>query len=118
MEGDWEEEENCPKTSPLTPIRITKGLKNKGKETEAKAAREEEENIEINQMKIDTIAQEQEQGLNSASPVLLMSPKVRQVHHEQAGSSEPQGNHIELMDMLRVMRQEMQERDNQLKVQL
>ena len=47
-----------------------------------------------------------------------MSPKVRQVHKEKVGSSEPQGNNIELMEMLKAMRQEMQERDNQLKVQL
>ena len=47
-----------------------------------------------------------------------MSPEVRQVHQGQGGSSEPQGNHIELMEMLRAIRQEMKERDNQLKVQL
>ena len=47
-----------------------------------------------------------------------MSPKVRQVHQEQAGSSESEGNHIEVMEILRAMRQQMQERDNHLKVQL
>ena len=30
VEGDWEEEEKCPRTSPLTLTRITKGPKNKG----------------------------------------------------------------------------------------
>ena len=80
VEGDWEKEENCPKTSPLILTGITKGLKNKGKEREVEAIGEEEENIEINQIKIDTTSQEQEQGLNSANPILTMSPKVRQVH--------------------------------------
>ena len=47
-----------------------------------------------------------------------MSSKVRQVHQEQVGSSEPQENNIELIEMLRIMRQEMQERDSQLEVQL
>ena len=31
-EGDWEEEETCPKSSPLTLIGIIKGPKNRGKE--------------------------------------------------------------------------------------
>ena len=43
---------------------------------------------------------------------------MRQAHQEQAGSSQPQGNNIESMEMLRAMRQEMQERDIQLKIQL
>ena len=53
VEGDWEEEENCPRTSPLTLAGITKGLKNRGRVREAEVAREEEENIEINQIHID-----------------------------------------------------------------
>ena len=31
VERDWEEEENCPRTSPLTLTRITKGPKNRGR---------------------------------------------------------------------------------------
>ena len=31
-EGDWEEEETCPKSSPLTLTGIIKGPKNRGKE--------------------------------------------------------------------------------------
>ena len=54
VEGDWEEEENSPKTSPLTLTGITKDPKNKGREREAEATEEEEENIEINQIQIDT----------------------------------------------------------------
>ena len=118
VEGDWEEEENCPRTSPLTLTGITKGPKNRGREREVEAVGEEEENIEINQIQIDSVAQEQEKGLNSASLILTMSLEVRQVHQEQAGISEPQGNDIELMEMLRAMRQEMWERDSRLKVQL
>ena len=47
IQGDWEEEENCPKTSPLTLTEITKGLKNRGREREAEAERIEEETAEI-----------------------------------------------------------------------
>ena len=60
VEGDWEEEENFPRTSPLTLTGITKGPKNKGKEREAEVAREEEENIEITQMQFESEAPEQQ----------------------------------------------------------
>ena len=42
VQGNWEEEENCPKTSSLTLTRITKGPKNRGREREVKAVKEEE----------------------------------------------------------------------------
>ena len=48
VEGDWEEEETCPKTSPLTLIGVIKGHKNRGKEKEAETEREERDNVEIN----------------------------------------------------------------------
>ena len=89
MEGDWEEEENFPKTLPLTLTGITKGPKNKSRERVAEDEREEEENIEINQMHIDTTTQKQEQGMNGARPILTMSLEVGQVQQEQAGSSKP-----------------------------
>ena len=34
VEGDWEEEETCPKASPLTLTGVKKGLKNRGMEKE------------------------------------------------------------------------------------
>ena len=43
---------------------------------------------------------------------------MRQVHRKQVGSSEHQNNIVELIDMLTTMRQEMQERDKQLQIQL
>ena len=60
VEGDWEEEETCPRTSPLIVTGITKGPKNRGREREAEVPREKEENIQINQIQIDSAAQEQE----------------------------------------------------------
>ena len=47
-------------TSPLTLTGITKGLKNRGREREDEISREEEENIEINQIQINSADQEQE----------------------------------------------------------
>ena len=45
-------------------------------------------------------------------------PELRQTHHEQDESSEPNCNHAELIELLMSMQQEMKERDNQLKTQL
>ena len=116
VEGDWEEEENCPRTSPLTLTEITKGPKNRGREREAEVAKEEEENIEINQIQLESEAPKQQQRQRSVSPILTLSPDVRRAHQEQAGSSEHQNNNVKLIDMLKVMRQEMQERDKHLQI--
>ena len=47
VQGDWEEEENCPKTSPLTLIGITKMPKNRKRGRQVEVVREEEELVEI-----------------------------------------------------------------------
>ena len=41
VEGDWKEEETCPKASPLTLTEITKGPKNKGKEMDVETKEEQ-----------------------------------------------------------------------------
>ena len=41
VNGDWENEERCPKASPLTLTRVTKGPKNIGKEKEMETEEEE-----------------------------------------------------------------------------
>ena len=53
VQGDWEKEENCPKTSPLTPTGITKGPKNKGKGSQVEAVQEEEESAELQQLHLE-----------------------------------------------------------------
>ena len=47
VQGDWEEEENCSKTSPLTLTGITKGLKNRNRGRQVEAVRKKEELVEI-----------------------------------------------------------------------
>ena len=44
------------------------------------------------------------------SPVLTFSPEVRQVHQEHVESSKPLGNNTVVLEMLKVMRQEMGEK--------
>ena len=41
VEGDWKEEETCPKVSPLTLIGITKGPKKRGKDKKVEVEKEE-----------------------------------------------------------------------------
>ena len=114
MEGDWEEEENYSRTSPLTLTGITKGIKNRGREREAKIERENRDDVEIHQIQLESEALEQQQRQRSVSSILTLSLEVRQVHQDQAGSSEHQSDTVELIDMLKTMKQEMQERDKQL----
>ena len=52
------------------------------------------------------------------SPVLTFSSEVRQVHQEQVESSEPLGSNVVVLNLLKAMRQEMEERGNKLKLQL
>ena len=50
VEGDWEEEEACPKASPLTLTGITKEPKNKGRKTEIENEEEEGDKRENEQV--------------------------------------------------------------------
>ena len=62
VEGDWEEEENFPRTSPLTLTRITKRPKNRGREREAGIERENRDDVEIHQIQLESEAPEQHRG--------------------------------------------------------
>ena len=53
VQGDWEEEENYPKTSPLTLTGITKGPKNRGRGSKVEAIQEEEEPAELQQLHLE-----------------------------------------------------------------
>ena len=118
VEGDWEEEETCPRASPLTLIGITKGLKNRVKEIEVETEEQEGDDRENEQVQLGSPTQEQQKRQGNLSPIWNVSLDVREIHQEPAESSRKQSNNTELMEMLRVMRQEMQERDKQLNVQL
>ena len=79
VQGDWEEEENCPKTSPLTLTRITKGPKIRNMGRQVEAVREEEEPVKIQQPRLENEAPELLQGQRNVSPIVTFSPEVRQV---------------------------------------
>ena len=77
VEGDWEKEENCPRTSPLTLTGITKGPKNRGREREAEIERENRDDVEIHQIQIESEAPKKQLRKRSVSPILTLSPEVR-----------------------------------------
>ena len=58
------------------------------------------------------------QRQRSVSLILTFSLEVRQVHLEQAESSKPLNSNDAVLDLLKDMKQELEERDNQLKLQL
>ena len=58
----------------------------------------------------------QQEAQRSKSPFRNASPKLRQIHEEQAEGSGQNFNKAELMEMLMSMLQKMKERDNQLKL--
>ena len=118
MGGGWGKEETCPKVSPLTLTGITKWPNNKGKDKEVEAEKEEGDNRDIEQVQFESLAQEYQERQRSLSPIMIVSLELREIHQEPTESSEHQSNNVEVMEMLRVMRQEKHERDRQLKIQL
>ena len=74
--------------------------------------------MKIQQPQPEDEALELPQGQRSVSPVLTFSLKVRQAQPEQGESSEPLSRSVVVLTLLQTMRQEMEERDKQLKLQL
>ena len=116
VEEEWGTEETYHRASPLTLTEVTKGLKNrgKGKGKEVEEEKEYEGYTELEQC--ESPAPMQQEAQRSKSPFSNASPKLRQIHQEQAEGSGQNCNKAELMEMLMSMRQEMKERDNQLKL--
>ena len=61
VEGDWKEEETCPKASPLTLTGVMKGLKNIGKEKEIEIEEEEGDEREIEPAQLESSDREQQE---------------------------------------------------------
>ena len=78
VKGTWEEEERCPKTSPLTLTGITKAPSNKGKKKLQEVEEEEERRVENPKqamvLSIDRIREERQKSLR---PGWNLSPNVR-----------------------------------------
>ena len=113
-----DKEERCPQTPPLTLIAFTKPPSNKGK-GKLKEVEESGRNSEHNeQALVLSIVKRRDEKQRSASPIWVMSPNSGAYQNEQAQGSRQQGSNLELVEILRRMEQNMQERDSQLKAQL
>ena len=112
VEEEWGTEETYPIASPLTLTGITKGLKNrgKGKKKEIEEEKGNEGCTEPEQWGSQTPMQPEAQ--RSQSQFWNASPELGQTHQEQAESFGKNCNHVELIELLMSIRQEMKERDN------
>ena len=118
VKGMWEEEEKCPRVSPLTLTGVTRGPKGKRhkeiKEVDTEAETvpaEENETREMEAIPEDinpTVAQEAHFRM---SPSSHSYPEVQEHLHVQAEGSRSGEDSIEIMEMLRSMKREMEERE-------
>ena len=97
---------------------MTKGPKNRGKEKEIEVEEERGKERYNEPAQWESPPQRQQEFKGSQSPIWNVSPDIREIHQEQVESLGHQCNNTELMGMLISMKQEMRERDNQLKIQL
>ena len=118
VDEEWGKEETYHRASLQTFIGVIKGPKNRGKEKEIEMEEERGKERCNEPVQWESPPQKQQEFQGSLSPNWNVSPNLREIHQEQAESSRHQGNNIELMEMLKSMKQEMKERDNQLKIQL
>ena len=114
VKGTWEEEEKCPRTSPLTLTGITRPLpskeKGKAKEIEEEDKEKREENTE--QAIVVSLVKGREERQRNLSPVWNLSPNVRDYHHEPAESSKQSGNNQEILEMQKKIEEGMKEKEN------
>ena len=118
VDEEWGIEETYPRASPLTLTGVTKGPKNKGK-GEKKETKEEKGNEECTELEQwESPSQMQLEFQESQNPFWNAPPGLRQTQHGQAEGLGQNCNHTELIELLMSIRQEMKERDDQLKRQL
>ena len=117
MKGNWEEEERCPRVSPLTLTGVTRGPKGKrqkevmvldaetGQEIDAETDKREIEEVP------DSVLPEAEEEPLMTSPTYPLFPKVQEQVQVQAEASRSREGNTEIMEMLREMKKEMEERE-------
>ena len=115
VRGSFEEEETCPKVSPLTLPRVTKGPRNKKQkgmvEVEAEPA-EENGNREMETIPEQIPPIEEEEMHFRMSPLSHYYPDTTMNFLEQAESSRRGEGNTEIMEMLKTMKKDMEEREH------
>ena len=118
MKGNWEEEEKCPRVSPLTLTGVTNGPKGKRQKEVmvVDAETEQETNVENDRREIKEVpdnifSEAEEEEPFRVSPTHPSFPEVQeQVPAQAEGSRSREGNN-EIMEILRAMKREMEERE-------
>ena len=114
VKGSWEEEEVCPRVSPLTLIVVTKGLRNKKRkgivEVEAEPTGRND-NKEIKNFPEQTPPTKEEEMHCRMIPLSHSYPNMRDNFPKPSESSRRNEGTAEIMDMLRTMKKEMEERE-------
>ena len=120
VRGSWDEEETCPKVSPLTLTGVTKGPRNKKQKGIMEL--EEEPGEENDNREMETVpeqippAKEEEMPFRM-SPMSPRGPEMREDFPELAESSKKDAGNNEIMKMLRSIKKDMEEREQKLEKQ-
>ena len=114
----WEEEEKCPRVSPLTLTRVIRGPEGKRQkeimEVDAEAETvpaEENEAREMEEVPEDIHPAVPEEAHFRMSPVSHSYPEVQEQLPLQAKGSRSKEDNIEIMELLQSMKREMEERE-------
>ena len=114
VRGSWDEEEACPKASPLTLTGVTKGPRNRKHkgivELEAEPG-EENYNREMETVLEQIPPAEEEEMPFRMSPMSPSRPEMKEDFPELAESSRKDAGNNEMMKMLRSIKKDMEERE-------
>ena len=114
VRGSWDKEETCPKVSPLTLTGVTKGPRNKKQqrmvEVEAEHA-EDNDHREMEAIPKQNPPAEEEEAHFRMSPLSHSYPDLTENFPEQAESSRRGEGNNKIMEMLRSIKKDMEERE-------
>ena len=114
VRGSWDEEETYPKVSPLTLTGVTKGPKNKKQqrmvEVEAEHV-EDNDNREMEDIPEQNPPTEEEEVHFRMSPLSHSYPDLTENLPKQAKSSKHNVGNNEVMEMIRSIKKDMEERE-------
>ena len=113
VRGSWDEEETCPKASPLNLTSVTKWPRNKEQkgmvELEANLG-EENDNREMETVLEQIPPVEEEDMPFKMIPMSPPGPEMREDFPELVKSSRKDAGNNEIMEMLRSIKKDMEER--------
>ena len=114
VRGSWDEDETYPKASPLTLTGVTRGPRNKKHngimELEVEL-NEENDNREMETVLEQIPPSEEEEMPLRMSPLSPPGPEMREDFPELAESSRKGAGNIEIMEMMRSVKKDMEERE-------